>query len=1143
MLLVHLIEARSRDAVCAHLARSARAAGCFVVVASARPAAPTWRDVASRLGLRDIDCAPAACAAQIAAAAAARSAVILAPLPPEGTWDRAVAVELSHLASPPSVILLAAASEVRDVHGERFEVGPSLTDEEKQLWMGALAGEAFATIPHDDIASLEDWWRAARQARPQPGAIELTGDASALFVALAVAGRAWSTHQLGELGCTSRAVQELVAAGAASVDRSFVAISESWRDAEGEADADADTRVVGRVAAALARRGKRDPWAQARAAELWLRLGDLDHADVAYGCALEMADESLARREVVAAWMRSVATQTGETQLALTSKAAERALGAGEADEAYRWAKVAAAAAPQDHGAMLLLGRAAVAMGDLVTAKIALEHARQAALDAEQRAQLAAELAEVAYLTGNAGAAAEEAGEAVAARSSGTRLRGRNTLGKLLLAESKWEEAAQHFAEDACVASSLGDKTSELRAHVNRGIALLWRGQLDEAEQVFATVLEQGRAMGESRASAYALENLAVVAMWRHDYGTALSQWERALTLRLRLGDRLATARVIANVGELRRKLGLTAHAEHAVAFGRRLLGPGMPTEMSAHFAVVAARLALERGKTAEAYREIASAIADGEAVKQTEYLGEDYRVAARVALEDGDIARARSALAQASGLATTPEARAEVALLHALLARAAGELDDATLAAALRLARVAGDEEVAREAHRLAFEVHRAAGREEQARAHLEQAIALRDAVAAAVAGEVRAAFLARPDVAQLAELRAQLAEPESADDTSAPPVSLPPRSRSSALPREIVGDDPAIRGLVGAIRKVARGGGTVLIRGESGTGKELVAEALHRASDRAAGPFVAVNCAALVETLLLSELFGHEKGAFTGAVTRRRGRFEAADGGTLFLDEIGDISPRTQVALLRVLQERTFERVGGTTAIRANCRILFATHRDLKAMVERGEFREDLYYRLRGIVLEVPALRHRLGDIPRISEHLLARIAVERGETPKALAEDAQELLQRHRWAGNVRELENALRAASLFAETSIITASDLADNVEDLQSLAQGPRISLVSLVPPPSSERVGAEDEGESPLPPGEAGATAVAYACVRQGAVSLADLKRQIERDCIARALAETHGNITRAAALLGMKRPRLSQLVKQYGLAVGSLEN
>jgi sigma-54 specific flagellar transcriptional regulator A len=308
------------------------------------------------------------------------------------------------------------------------------------------------------------------------------------------------------------------------------------------------------------------------------------------------------------------------------------------------------------------------------------------------------------------------------------------------------------------------------------------------------------------------------------------------------------------------------------------------------------------------------------------------------------------------------------------------------------------------------------------------------------------------------------------------------------------------------------------------------------------------------------LSELFGHEKGAFTGASARRRGRFEMAEGGTLFLDEIGDISPRTQVALLRVLQERTFERVGGTTPLRANVRVICATHRDLRAMVERGEFREDLYYRLRGITLEVPALRARIGDLPKIAEHLLGRIALERNEQKKRLATDAIELLCRHRWPGNIRELENVLRAVSLFAEGGVITAADIIDNVDDLRAVARNVERSTgplsqaplrPSLLPPPPSTATSIaaspafetdDDDVSEMLPEDEANATAVAYAQVRQGAVSLSDMKRQIERDCIARALTETKGNITRAAAILGMKRPRLSQLVKQYGLSVASSE-
>jgi transcriptional regulator with GAF, ATPase, and Fis domain len=631
---------------------------------------------------------------------------------------------------------------------------------------------------------------------------------------------------------------------------------------------------------------------------------------------------------------------------------------------------------------------------------------------------------------------------------------------------------------------------------------------------------------------------------------------ERTLKLRQRLGDRLSTARVLTNLAELRLRLGLFDHAEHAIAFGRRTLGPGMPVKGMA-LSVCAARIACARGNTVLARREISKAIVDCEAAGEKIALFQAYCVAARIALEDGDVARAAETLARARELATTDDANAEVGYLAAAHARARGAAQEETLrlgAEALAIARRCGKEDLQRDIHVFLCEVHKSVGELEAARAHAEHALGLRDRLAESLPSEIRGAFLAQPSVATIARIAATL-EPATAEDEA--PRSPRPGSAGWPTPpsgslraqapareaREIVGDDPAIRGLLQAIKKVARSSATVLVRGESGTGKELVAEALHAASERASGPLVTVNCAALVETLLLSELFGHEKGAFTGAFARRRGRFELAEGGTLFLDEIGDISPRTQVALLRVLQERTFERVGGTTAIRANVRIVCATHRDLKAMVERGEFREDLYYRLRGITLEVPSLRQRMGDVPRIAEALLRRIAIERGELPKTLGPDTLELLARHRWPGNVRELENALRAASLFAEGRTIGASDLADNVDELRPL-NVPVAATPSVRPSYAPVDLSAPDEeGDSgPLPPSEASATAIAYSQVRQGSVSLSDMKRQIERDCIARALAETKGNITRAAALLGMKRPRLSQLVKQYGLVAVSSE-
>ncbi len=1168
VLLVHVVDDHTIEALRAHLVRRARSSCSLVISARGNP---VWREVSARLGVAKIECSPAQSAAQLASASQGRRAAILVTLPKSGTWDRAVTAELSQLSSrlPLVIVLVPSIDPVRDVRGEVFEVSPSLDESDKRRWVATLAADALASLNHDDLVGLESWWSAAKNIQSERVVAEVPLEARSLFLALSLSARSWHEHDLPLLGGSAGALRALEVSGLVWCDRGFFTLSPIAVPLEKVSQASPETCV--RIARALEHRFPQDPWAHARAAELFLRGVRADLAGDAYGRALDSADDAIVRREVVSTWMCALdALAPNEHQLALRIRAAERALEAGEADEAYRWAKAAASATEgtENVDVTLILGRAAVAMGDLVTARVALERGRASVKDSEVHASIAAELAEVAYAKGDARTAANEARLALASQDVSTRLRARNTIGKLLLADARWEEAERHFTEDAHVAAAAGERTSELRAHVNRAVALLSRGQLEEAEAIFNAVLEEGERLGDDRVCAFALDNLAVVASWRHEYGQALALSERTLQKRLRIGDRLSTAFILSNLADLRGKVGLLDYAEHAVSFGRRLLGPGMPPTLAIRFSVHAARIALLRGRTVDAQREVSKALAEQSIVDAGEFSGRAHRVAARIALDDGDIGRASVAIERARELATTDFASTEVALIDVAIARAKGDLDVSLMVGvdrAVSLARVTGEEELLREAHVLASKIYAASGDVERARAHVEQAIAVRDAVVRTLADDVRPAFLARRDVAAL-EIEAATLAPAlppyrgetprgECDDQDGP------RTQRSATPvpaRMIIGDDPAIRALIGAIRKVARTDGTVLVHGESGTGKELVAEALHRSSDRAHAPFVALNCAALVETLLLSELFGHEKGAFTGAIARRRGRFELAEGGTLFLDEIGDISPRTQVALLRVLQERTFERVGGATSIRTNCRIICATHRDLKAMVDRGEFREDLYYRLRGITLEVPALRARAGDLPRIAEHLLVRIAAERGEAPKNISQEAIELLMRHKWPGNVRELDNALRAAALFAESNVIGATDFTDNVEDLRSLrhTSAPPVSLATVAP--VSIMSGAANDGESDidipvhisgdisgaeLPQDEAGATAIAYACVRQGSVSLADLKRQIERDCVARALAETHGNITRAAALLGMKRPRLSQLVKQYGLTAVSTES
>src|ERR1700716_4210779 len=241
-----------------------------------------------------------------------------------------------------------------------------------------------------------------------------------------------------------------------------------------------------------------------------------------------------------------------------------------------------------------------------------------------------------------------------------------------------------------------------------------------------------------------------------------------------------------------------------------------------------------------------------------------------------------------------------------------------------------------------------------------------------------------------------------------------------------KIVGSSAALQHVLEIVKKVAKSNTTVLIRGETGTGKELIAGATHHNSLRAARNFVKVNCAALQENLLESELFGHEKGAFTGADKQRIGRFEQADGGTLFLDEIGDMSPSTQAKILRVLQEHEFERLGGTRTLRVDVRLIAATNRNLPQMVSTGHFREDLYYRLNVVSIEMPPLRERKEDVNQLAMFFLRRFAGELKKRVDGLSPDALKLLMRYNWPGNIRELENSIERAVLMSDGSQVTSN---------------------------------------------------------------------------------------------------------------------
>ncbi len=307
-----------------------------------------------------------------------------------------------------------------------------------------------------------------------------------------------------------------------------------------------------------------------------------------------------------------------------------------------------------------------------------------------------------------------------------------------------------------------------------------------------------------------------------------------------------------------------------------------------------------------------------------------------------------------------------------------------------------------------------------------------------------------------------------------------------------QIIGQSPAMQEVFDTIRQVAPTRATILVTGESGTGKELVAQALHRLSPQAHGPFIAVHCAALSHSLLESELFGHEKGAFTGATERRRGRFELADGGTLFLDEIGEIDPAVQVKILRVLEEHRFERVGGQETLEVDVRVVAATNRDLRKMVDEGRFREDLFYRLDVVTVRLPALRDRRSDIPLLVRHFVQDLARQNAREIEAVTPDAMDLLTAYDWPGNVRELRNAVERMIVLARGDKLTVRDLPAAVRENAPHRQGASLG----------------------------------------GGLSIESAEKQL----IVGALRSHAGNRTQAAAQLGISRQTLHRKLNEYGL-------
>lgn len=325
----------------------------------------------------------------------------------------------------------------------------------------------------------------------------------------------------------------------------------------------------------------------------------------------------------------------------------------------------------------------------------------------------------------------------------------------------------------------------------------------------------------------------------------------------------------------------------------------------------------------------------------------------------------------------------------------------------------------------------------------------------------------------------------------------------------RTLIGESPAIQHIQELVRRVAPTTGSVIITGENGTGKELVAHAIHALSSRFTKPFIEVNCAAIPEELIESELFGHEKGAFTGATQLRRGKFDLAHGGTIFLDEIADMSLKTQAKVLRILQEQKFERVGGTQTISVDVRVVAATNKDLKAEIQKGTFREDLFYRLNVVPFVVPPLRDRKEDIPLLAEHFLKEFATTHGRKPRVLKPDSIELLRAYPWPGNVRELKNLIERLMILTtesqEGAPITPADLMSHLQiDSFSAAVGGHHA----------------DEAKNSA----------------MSARNLRDARTEFEKDFILKTLKENDWNVSKASAVLGIERSHLHKKMKSFGI-------
>ncbi len=791
----------------------------------------------------------------------------------------------------------------------------------------------------------------------------------------------------------------------------------------------------------------------------------------------------------------------------------------GRADEALEVAQTFAAD-PKARDLVIEMAQVALTWGRIGDAEAL---ASCASVTGRATTDCAALRAEVALARAGLEEAARWAEEAVRlAEGPAERARAWNVAGKVAFRAGRHEEATQAFEQ---VVRQVPPEDGEaVRATHNLALVALRLGEHARAAALLQEAAVRADEAGLVFGAAVARHNLAVALEYLGRYGAAWQFAAEAADRFARTGRRAnlagalhTLADLLATFGEWDRAAALLEQAEET-ARGAGSVAVGDLCERTR------AEMALARGAAAQAAEGLRAVVT---------------RLEARGLADDADFCRARlaEALFEAGRVA---EARIEA---ERVIGRGRGPRDEATGRAWLVVARAVRAERgpgQALSALARAREVLAASGQreplamatmalantlgdlgdEEAARDLQDETRALLDEVADQVPPEYRRSFDKRV-VTLLAPGACESRGPrESADggstgvaqsaDEACRVPSRPVRARLRHLVPHIVGESEALERVLATIERVRNVAVPVLLVGESGTGKELFAEALHRLSSRSSGPFVRVNAAAFTDTLLLSELFGHEKGAFTDAHARRVGRFEAAHGGTLFLDEIGDVSERLQNALLRVLEDQSFQRVGGVETIHVDVRLVFATNKDLHALMKAGRFREDLYHRISGVVVRVPPLRERVEDIPALVGTFVREAAREAGRSI-SVGPDALALLKTYPWPGNIRELRNVVRRTCLLVEGTVLTREILVREAPDIAR-----RAGFVVTGGPDAFDAVFGRGR-------------------------TMDEALREVEAALVREALARTRGNIAAAARILGVKRPRLSQMVKEHDLkAVGA---